>query len=215
MEFYQNAPGLSSDAAMFMQNFENLLRGKSFIEIVRVEAISGQTVDLMPLVTQRDMTGAAVENSVVYGAQVWRLQRGASAVIMNPVVGDIGVALYCDRDSDNARTNKTTGAPTSGRNHSKTDGIYLGGLLNHDPTQYVEFADNQINVVAPVKLYVDSPLAHFTGSITVAGNITDNSETQSASVKTLRDAYDGHVHPVSGVESGGSTVTSSVTGSQV
>lgn len=215
MEFYQNAPGLSSDAAMFMQNFENLLRGKAFVEIVMVKAIDGETVDVLPLVTQRDMTGAPIENSLVYGAQVWRLQRGASAVIMDPVVGDIGVAVYCDRDSDNARANKVMGAPTTGRTHSKTDGIYFGGVLNQTPTQYVEFADNQINVVAPIKVVVDSPIAHFTGNITAEGNITDNSGTQSASVKTLRDAYNAHNHPVSGVQSGGDTVTSNVPDKQV
>jgi len=215
MNFYQSASGVSSDADAFLQNFNNLLNGKSFIEIVRVEAIDSQTVDLMPLVTQRDLSGAPIDNSVVYGAQVWRLQRGASAVIMDPVVGDIGIALYCDRDSDNARSDKVVGAPTSNRNHSKTDGIYLGGLLNQDPTQYVEFADGRINIVSPSGVTIDTPLAHFTGNVTAAGNITDNSGSQSSSLKSLRDAYNSHTHTVSGVQSGSSTVNSNTPGSPV
>lgn len=230
MNFFQSASGVSSDADSLLQNFNNLLNGKSFIEIVRVEAIDSQTVDLMPLVTQRDLSGAPIDNSVVYGAQVWRLQRGSSAVIMDPVVGDIGIALYCDRDSDNARSDRTVGAPTSNRNHSKTDGIYLGGILNQEPNQYIEFADGQINVVSPslvnvtspsVKVTassgvtIDTPDAHFTGNVTAAGNITDNSGSQSSSLKSLRDAYNSHTHAVSGVQSGSSTVTSNTPGSPV
>ncbi len=52
---------------------------------------------------------------------------------------------------------------------------------------------------------------HVSGDITAGGNITDNSGTQSASLKTLRDKYDLHKHPVSNVQSGSSTINSGTT----
>jgi hypothetical protein len=86
-----------------------------------------------------------IPNSVVYNVPVWRLQRGNSAVIMDPVVGDIGIIASCDRDNSIVRANRKQSVPGSKRTHSKTDAIYFGGVLNNQPTQYVQFADNAIN----------------------------------------------------------------------
>lgn len=217
---YQNPANNASDADSLHSNFERLLRGKAFIEIVRVEAIDGDTVDIIPLVTQMDLSGAPIENSVIYGASIFRLKRGSSAVIMNPVPGDIGLALFMDKDSDNARSSKEAGAPNTTRTHSKTDAVYLGGILYDEPTQFVEFADDAIIVKSPLAVIIDSPITHITenvtigGNLRVAGDITDNYESQSSSIRTLRVSYNGHKHSVSGVESGGSTVVSETTDSE-
>lgn len=218
---------LGSDADSLLYNLESFLSGKHFIEIVMVTAVYGEApnlkVDFLPLVTRTTNTGAPIPNAQVYGASVFRLQRGSSAIIMNPVVGDIGIALYCDKDSDNARRDRISGSPNTTRCHSRIDALYLGGLLNQQPVQFIEFADSAINItspnpvnvtcskaniIAPDGVTVDSPNSHFTGNITADGNITDNAGSQSSSVKALRDAYNKHKHPVTGVESGGSTVTS-------
>lgn len=217
---YQSPVDNASDADSLHSNFERLLRGKAFIEIVRVEAIDGDTVDIMPLVTQMDLSGAPIENSVIYGASIFRLKRGASAVIMNPVPGDIGLALFMDKDSDNARSSQEVGAPNTTRTHSKTDAVYLGGVLNSPPVQYVEFASDGIFITSPLSVVIDSPITHITenvtigGNLQVAGDITDNYETQSSSIRTLRVSYNGHKHSVSGVEAGGSTVVSDTTDSE-
>lgn len=232
--FYTPQHAQTSDVEAFSFQFNQMLSGNFFIEIVMVTAVSGTapnlTVDVMPLVLPTDITGAALENSPVYNCPVFRLQRGNSGVIMNPVVGDIGMLAVCDKDTTLVRANRKQEIPGSARKHSKSDGIYLGGLINANPTQYVEFADsainivspNQVNVTAPTAVVtasqgvtVDTPTAHFTGNVTADGDITDNSGTQSASLKALRDAYDSHTHDVAGVESGSSTVTSKITGSQV
>lgn len=217
----------TNDAESLAFIFNKLLSGASFIDLVVVNAIRGTApnlvVDVTPLVTQVDPTGAMIPNSVVYNVPVWRLQRGNSAVIMDPVVGDIGIIASCDRDNSIARANRKQSVPGSKRTHSKTDAIYFGGVLNNQPTQYVQFADNAINVVSPGNVNVNcntanitapggvnvtTPLMHVTGNITAGGNITDNSGTQSASLKALRDAYDAHNHPVQNVQSGSSTKTS-------
>ncbi|WP_028085667.1 phage baseplate assembly protein [Dickeya zeae] len=220
----------TSDSESLQYIFQKLLQGAFFIEIAQVIAIRGSApnlvVDVLPLVTRTDPSGAMIDNSPIYNVPVWRLQRGNSAVIMDPVVGDIGMIAICDRDNSIARANRKQSVPGSKRMHSKSDALYLGGFLNAQPTQYIEFSDGAINITtpnpvnihcssanitAPDGVNVTTPTMHVTGDITAGGNITDNNGTQSASLKTLRDKYDTHRHAVSGVQGGSSTVTSNTT----
>lgn len=210
--------------------FEMLMSGRFFIEIAKVQAVRGEApnlvVDVLPLLSRTDRTGAMIANSTLYDLPVFRLQRGNSAIVMNPVVGDIGLIGVCDRDTSLIRANLKESVPGSKRKHSKSDAIYFGGILNQIPTQFIEFADGAINitspnpvnitctkanVTAPDGVEMTTPLLKVSGSIQAGGNITDNSGTQSASLKTLRDNYDAHKHPVPGVQTGGSTVTSNTT----
>jgi hypothetical protein len=205
----------TSDAENLSYVFKKLLSGAFFIELVQVTAIRGDSpnlvVDVIPLVTRTDPSGATIQNSEIFNVPVFRLQRGVSAVIMNPVPGDIGMIAICDRDNSIARANRKQSVPGSKRMHSKSDALYLGGFLNQAPTQYVEFADNKINIVAPNGVNITTPDMYVSGNIRAGGDITDNVGTQSASLKTLRDKYDQHKHPVPGVQTGGSTVTSNTT----
>ncbi|MCK6991257.1 phage baseplate protein [Enterobacter asburiae] len=205
----------TSDAENLSYVFKKLLSGAFFIELVEVTAIRGTApnlvVDVIPLVTRTDPSGATIQNSEIFNVPVFRLQRGASAIIMNPVAGDIGMIAICDRDNSIARANRKQSVPGSKRMHSKSDALYLGGFLNQAPTQYVEFADNKINIVAPYGLNITTPDVYVSGNIRAGGDITDNVGTQSASLKTLRDKYDQHKHTVPGVQTGGSTVTSNTT----
>ena len=220
----------TSDAENLSYVFKKLLSGAFFIELVEVTAIRGTApnlvVDVIPLVTRTDPSGATIQNSNIFNVPVFRLQRGNSAVIMNPVPGDIGMIAICDRDNSVARANRKQSVPGSKRMHSKSDALYLGGFLNAQPTQYIEFADGAINITTPnpVNVHCSSanitapdgitattPFVHVTGDITAGGNITDNNGTQSASLKTLRDNYDQHKHPVTGIQTGSSTVTSNTT----
>lgn len=50
-----------------------------------------------------------------------------------------------------------------------------------------------------------------TPHLKVSGDITDNCESNSTTLKALRDAYNTHTHPVSGVKTGDSSVTSHIT----
>lgn len=205
----------TSDAESLQYVFKKLLSGAFFIELVTVLEMRGTApnlvVDVLPLVTRTDPSGAIIDNSPIYNIPVFRLQRGGSAIIMNPMPGDIGMIAICDRDNSLARENLKQSLPATKRTHSKSDALYLGGFLNSEPTQYIEFADNKLNIVAPFGVNVTTPEMHVTGNITAGGNITDNNGSQGASLKALRDNYNQHKHPVAGVQSGNSTVTSNPT----
>lgn len=174
--FYQPPSSNTSDAEAFAFNFHRLLSNKFFVELVKVTAIHGEapnlTVDILPLLTQVDPTGAMIETSVIYGAPVFRLQRGASAVIMDPSPGDIGLALICDGDTTVVRANREPSVPGGRRRHSRSDAVYLGGVLNAAPTEYVKFNGNGIEVKSPgtvningLKILADGRLQLVDGSI--------------------------------------------------
>lgn len=226
--FYTAPNANTGDADAFAFNFNKLLAGHYFIEPVKVISISGTApnivLDVMPLVMQQDPTGNPIENNALYNVPLWRHQRGNSAIIMDPVVGDIGLIAVCDKDTTLVRTSLGQSAPATNRKHSKSDAVYLGGVWNQAPTQYIEFADNSINVISPNPVNIKCTSANLTApdgvlfdtpTLKVTGDIIDNSTSQSSTVKQLRDAHNGHTHPVSGIETGGSTVESSSTGDTV
>lgn len=224
-----------NDAESMAYAFEMLLSGHYFIELAKVVDIRGSVpnlvVDVLPLVSRKDRSGAMIRNSILYDIPVFRLQRGDSAIIMNPVIGDIGMIAVCDRDTSIARANRKESAPGSKRAHSKSDGLYLGGFLNQQPTQFIEFADDAINItspnpvnitctkaniIAPDGVDMTTPLLHVIGgAIKADKDMTDNAASQSSTVKQLREAHNDHDHDVKQIQTGSSTRTSEKTSEQV
>lgn len=115
------------------------------MKLVQVKAVTGGggaiaaagTVDVLPLVNQIDGNNNATPHGTVYGIPWWRLQGGDSAVICDPVVGDIGYVSVADRDISSVKTNKAQANPGSNRKFNISDGIYVGGTLNDVPVQYL------------------------------------------------------------------------------
>ncbi|HGT7750839.1 TPA: phage baseplate protein [Yersinia enterocolitica] len=205
------------------------------MRLATVTAVRGAApnlvVDVLPLVAEvRSSDRTIIQGSQIYNIPVWRLQRGSSAIIMNPVAGDIGLIAVCDVDISVARAARKESVPGSNRKHSQSDAIYFGGVLNGQPTQFIEFADSELNITSPNPVNItcskanitapdgvemQTPLLHVSGDITADGNITDNAGTQAASLKELRDKYNTHDHDVVNVQGGSSTITSNATDNQV
>lgn len=197
-EFAYNPQDVNCEANINEFIFNTLLSRQSFIQLVVVNKVKdGLLLDVTPLVSGFSATETITPNTPVYNVPVWRLQRGASAVIMDPVAGDIGIMLCCDRDITNVKEAKKESLPASMRTHSKSDGVYLGGLLNSDPVQYVKFASDGIDIVSPMVVNIDAPIASFSGDVSVAGNISAAGEVSAKGI-----SLSTHVH--SGVESGNS-----------
>lgn len=220
---------LNSEANTQMYIMERFLNSKFFIVLGIVKSVTTGAnnemsyVDIQPMVSDQDGNGNMMEKGVVYNLPVWRLQRGSSAVIMDPVVGDIGMVAVFDKDIRTVRDSRKVSLPASGRNHSLGDGVYLGGILNNAPSQYLRFMDDGIDIVSPLVVNVDAPAVTVNatssfvvnspkitlngpvnqgagtnkGDFTFAGNITATGEVTGKGVKLST-----HVH--GGVESGGS-----------
>jgi hypothetical protein len=110
-------------------------------------AVAG-TVDVQPLVSQIDGNNNAQPHGTIPGIQYFRLQGGPNAIICDPVVGDVGYIVCADRDSTNIKNGQSTPVtPGSFRRNDLADGVYVGGILNQKPTQYIQFTSTGVTFV--------------------------------------------------------------------
>ena len=96
-------------------------------------------VDVQPMVNMLDGLGNAMPHGTVYNIPYFRVQGGTNAVIIDPEVGDIGLAIFADRDISAVKVNRAVSNPGSFRRADMADGLYFGGFLNAVPTQYFRF----------------------------------------------------------------------------
>jgi hypothetical protein len=114
-------------------------------------------VDVTPLVNQIDGQGNAIKHVTIYNLPYFRLQGGANGIIIDPQKNDIGVAVFASRDISKIKTTKKQGNPGSRRQYSFADGLYLGGMLNGTPTQYIQFNTTGIRIHSPTQIKLDAP----------------------------------------------------------
>lgn len=153
-----------------------LLRGVHTCELVSVLAVRPTTgkvgfLDVMPLIQERDTAGVLLPQSPIYNVPYLRYQGGSSAVILDPAVGDNGIALFARQDITSIKASLAPGAPPTERRHSTADALYLGGVLNPDATQVVRFHPNAegIDITTPGDLNLTAGGAI---NITAGGNVT-------------------------------------------
>jgi hypothetical protein len=141
------------------------------------------------LIQQMNGNNEGIPNVPMENLPYFRLQGGGNAIIIDPKPGDIGLAVFARRDITVAKQNKTEGPPPSLRSHDVSDGLYIGGLLNGAPSQWIQFLDSGINIKATSTLTIDAP------KLKVLGDVEDSVGT----MQLMRDQYNAHIgHAPSG-----------------
>lgn len=227
----------------FEQNFDHgraqefmiltLLRKLHTATIVQVQSVtpisaSVGVVQVIPMVVDVATNGLVVAQSPIYAVPYFRLQGGSSAVILDPVKGDIGLAVFAERDITGIVQTQQAGPAPTARDHSSADGLYIGGFLNGAPTQWVHFLANAagIDINTPGALTLEGQTISLTagttmtlnapGGLTINANTTLNGTMSGTStgsgayqfagtvtapdVVLPRGSVNGHVHP--GVQTG-------------
>ena len=123
------------------------------MKLVQVTAVHGggvgnppPTVDVQLLVNQLDGGGNPIKQGIVNGLPCWRFQAGACAIVLDPVVDDIGYIICSDRDISAAFSTKAQANPGSYRKYNVADGVYIGALAGAAPTCYVLLATAGIKI---------------------------------------------------------------------
>jgi hypothetical protein len=142
------------------------------------------TVDLQPLVYQTDAAGSITAMPVIYGVPYIRIQGGANAIIIDPQVGDIGMAIFADRDISAVVASKAAAAPGSNRRNSLSDALFVNGTLNGTPTQYVQFNTAGIKVVSPTLIDLQAPNIKLDGIVEITGATTADSTVHIKGAQT-------------------------------
>ena len=154
-------------------------------------------LSVRPMVFMVDGSNNNYARATINNVPFFRLQAGGNAVILNPKVGDIGLIAYCERDISMVKRNKKQAAPNSRRQFNINDAVYLGGMLNSAPTQYVQFTDNKIIVKATNEIILDAPQVTATGKFTASGIIESLTDVIAKAISLF-----SHKH--GGVQTGGS-----------
>ena len=184
--------------------------------------LAAGTVDIQPLVSLLDGAGNASQHGVVFGLPYLRFQAGATAIIMDPVVGDIGIIICSDHDISAVKSSKAAAPPGSQRRFSIADGIYVGGILNGVPKQYIQatstgltLTDANGNTIStgPAGITLSGTNVIISGNLQLTGTIQGaNGATYNGNITTLGNVTGGNVfagsvdlvgHKHSGVTAGG------------
>jgi len=182
-----------------------LLLGVHTCQLVQVQAVnpvSGKVgfLTVQPLVMETDTNNLVLAQAPIYNVPYVRYQGGPSAVILDPVVNDIGIAIFAENDITNVKQTRAPGPAATQRSHNTADGLYIGGVLNPDATQYVQFQPGGAGIVihspGAITLQAGSSVtitagttAHLTapGGFTIDADVTLNG-TMSGT-KTGAGAY--------------------------
>jgi hypothetical protein len=161
----------------------NRINTMTLVKVVKCTNTGGLSpvgfVDVVSLVTQLDGQGNPVPHDTIFGLPYVRIQGGANAIIIDPEVGDIGVAGFAGRDLSKVKATKAEALPGSNRKYSMSDGIYFGGTLNGTPTQYVQFNSSGITIHSPTKITVSAPVVEVNAS--TSATVTTATATINAS----------------------------------
>ena len=153
--------------------------------LVQVKAVTGGGlgavgfVDVQPLVHQQDGSGQITPHGVIHNLPFFRLQGGASAVICDPMIDDIGLAIIANRDISKVKITKAPAAPDSFRQHDPADGLYIGGFLNRVPNEYAWLTGAGI--------HLGSAAVDTTGNLLAGVGATGSFSTPTGQTVTVRD----------------------------
>lgn len=132
-----------------------------------VQVVSVKTTGLAPvgfvgiriLVDQVTGDGMTFPHAEIPNVPYFRLQGGSNAVIIDPEVGDIGMASFCSRDISAVKNARQSAPPGSARSYDFSDCAYFGGILNGTPTQYIHFTSGGIVITSPNAVTVNAPVS--------------------------------------------------------
>ena len=206
----------------------SLIARISTATLVKVESVTNAGSDspvgfvsVQPMINQTDGAGNSVQHGIIYECPYFRLQGGSNAIILDPQVGDIGLMVFADRDISSVIANKAVSNPGSRRRFDMADGLYIGGMLNGTPTQFVEFSATGITITSPNNVTVNAPVTNVnstTATITASGTATIKAanillQNAGSALKTLLNStlltwLNSHVH---GNGNGGANTTGPTT----
>jgi hypothetical protein len=190
-----------------------ILRSISGARLVKIMAVTNAGsvspvgfVDVQPLVNQVDGYKNATPHGTIYHLPYFRLQGGGNAVIIDPQIGDIGVAVIEDRDISSVKANAGQANPGSDRIFDMADGLYIGGFLNGAPTQYVQFSTAGIELLSPTKINLTAPLVEVDASTSFTVNTPQSTFSGAVTIEGLLSWLAGMTGSI------GSGVASIITG---
>lgn len=149
-------------------------------------------VTVKPLLQPRNNSGDGLEVTTIPKLPYFRLQHGKAAIICDPKVGDIGLAVVAKHDISNINGSTTPKVPATYRKFDPSDSFYIGGFWGKAPEVFIHLEDEgTIQIKAPTKITMESP----------------ECEVNASTSFTVNSAQINLNGPISGGGSGGADAT--------
>lgn len=132
----------------------------------------------VPLVAQTDARGNKLPMAAIPKLRYWRYQAGKAAIILDPIKGDQGVAVFFKNDSSGVKGGATEAVvPGSFRSFDQSDGVVFPSVQGAAPTVWIELKQDETIVIhAPegVKIESDKEITLTAPKIELNGAVTSN-----------------------------------------
>ena len=153
-------------------------------------------VDIQLMIEQTNGQKKGNETAIVCNVPYVRIQGGTNAVIIDPEINDLGVAIFSSRDITNFKEARRQTPPATWRKFSISDAIYIGGIRNQKPVQYIHFRNDGIEVYSPKRVHITTPTVLIDSDNTTINTsenttINANNATINTSAKTTINANGG------------------------
>lgn len=156
-------------------------------------------VRVKPLLQQRNNQRQGVLGVDIPRIPFFRLQHGKCAVVCDPKVGDIGLAVVCKNDISNVNGDTNPKVPATFRQFDESDSFYIGGFWGQAPEIFIHMEDEgTICITAPQEVKI------VTASAKIEADTMEVSASQSFTVTAPQISLNG---AISGGGSGGANAT--------
>ena len=128
-------------------------------------------VTVKPLLQPRNNSGDGLEVTTIPKLPYFRLQHGKAAIICDPKVGDIGLAVVAKQDISNINGSTTPKVPATYRKFDPSDSFYIGGFWGKAPEVFIHLEDEgTIKIKAPTKISLEAPECEVNASTSFTVN---------------------------------------------
>ena len=149
-------------------------------------------VTVKPLLMPRNVEAQGIAVTTIPKLPYFRLQHGTAAIVCDPKVGDVGLAVVAKHDISNINGSTTPKVPATYRKFDPSDSFYIGGFWGKAPEVFIHLEDEgTIKIKAPTKITIESP----------------ECEVNASTSFTVNSAQINLNGPISGGGSGGADAT--------
>lgn len=126
---------------------------------------------IQPLVQKVDGNNNVYSRGIIDNVPYLRVQGGTNAIVIDPVVGDIGIAAFCDRDISMVKRTGEEAAPNTLRQYDLNDAVYLFSCMSGTPSQYIQFLSSGINIKTTGDLNINGLVIKPNGQLILANGV--------------------------------------------
>lgn len=189
-DFYTGTTAYNQLCYVVRQIISEMVNTSALVSVGSVEAAGHENaagnLSATPLVAQTDARGNKLPMAAIPKLRFFRYQAGKAAIVLDPVAGDQGVAVFFKQDSSGVKGGATEAVvPGSFRAFDQSDGVVFPSVQGAAPSVWIELkqdetitihapngvkieTDKNVEVEAGVKISMTSPAIELNGAITTA-----------------------------------------------